>query len=67
MRHNGCLLTDCRYHGESGCAYFIVEGHTRTSLHEGENVDINNPCREYSPGEKALQNVPPFWFAKDLI
>lgn len=28
------------------CDYFNLTGHTRTSLHKGENVDINKPCQE---------------------
>lgn len=49
----GCQNTDCRYRqrNDGSCEYYIVEGHTRTWLHLGENVDINNPCREYRPGE----------------
>ena len=64
---SGCTLRDCQYHSSSGCAYFMVEGHTRTSLHEGENVDINNPCREYTPGDKALSHVKPFTIRKDWL
>ena len=63
----GCQKKDCRYWAISGCVYFMTQGHTRTSLHIGENVDINNPCREYDPGEKVLQKVQPFWIAKDLL
>jgi hypothetical protein len=53
----GCQHRDCRYYSAECmcCIYFIAKGHTRTSLHQDEEgVDINNPCREYEPGEKAL-------------
>lgn len=63
----GCLKRDCRYYSPGGCVYFIVEGHTRTSLHLGEDVDINNPCREYSPGPKALEHVKPFTISPDRL
>lgn len=66
-RFDVCQKTDCRYQSETGCSYFIVQGHTRTSLHVGENVDINHPCREYSPGPKVLLNVQPFKAGKDLL
>lgn len=61
----GCQRRDCKYHAHSGCSYFIVNGHTRTSLHRGEGVDINNPCREYAPGPKVLLNVQPFTLMED--
>lgn len=49
----GCQRLDCRYRQkyDGSCEYYVIEGHTRTALHQGENVDINNPCREYKPGE----------------
>lgn len=64
---SGCQKTDCRYHSAEigGCLYFIAEGHTRTFLHLGENVDINNPCREYSPGPKVLAKTRPFTISPD--
>lgn len=46
----GCLYTNCVYRNWDGCCvYFLVNDRTRTSLHLGENVDINDPCREYTP------------------
>lgn len=66
-RRPGCQLKDCMYHSFSGCSYLVVEGVTRTSLHIGENVDINNPCREYTPGKKSLLNVKPFTLSKDML
>ena len=50
----GCPNTDCMYRQryDGTCEYFMVEDHTRTYLHRNEpGVDINNPCREYKPGE----------------
>lgn len=49
----GCKHTDCVYRlSTTGqCDYFTVMGTTRTFLHKGENVDINNPCREYKTGK----------------
>ena len=64
---SGCQRKDCKYQAESGCTYFIVEDHSRLFLHEGENVDINNPCREYAPGEKVLLKMPPFTLSKDQL
>lgn len=44
------------------CEFFAFNGHccdyaervgiSRTKLHLGENVDINNPCREYKPRKR---------------
>jgi hypothetical protein len=61
-----CDMTECQYYSETGCVYFIVEGTTRLFKHLGENVDINDPCREYNPGERALAKVQPFTLHKDL-
>jgi len=36
----------CKYLKRMACNYFFMTGRTRTSLHLGEQVDINNPCRE---------------------
>ena len=48
----GCPKVDCVYRIWDGiCTYFLVENTTRTFLHKDENVDINNPCREYKPGK----------------
>ena len=62
----GCQRKDCKYHSASGCSYFMVEGHTRTFIHDGEDVDINNPCREYARGPKVLLNIKPFTVLEDL-
>jgi hypothetical protein len=55
MKH-GCPNIDCVYrlYDHPGiCGYFETEGVTRTFLHRNEpGVDINNPCREYKPGDK---------------
>lgn len=50
----GCPNVDCMYRqkNDGSCEYFMMEGVTRTGLHRDEpGVDINNPCREYTPGE----------------
>lgn len=60
-----CQKRDCRYHSYGGCVYFMATGHTRLALHKDEGVDINNPCREYDPGEKALLKMRPFTLNKD--
>lgn len=55
MNNHGCQRLDCVYRllTTGQCDYFEVEGHTRTALHQNEpGVDINNPCREYKPGNK---------------
>ena len=63
---HGCKYRDCIYRQryDGSCTYYLVEGVTRTFLHKDENVDINNPCREYTPGEterfKSL-HVRPNW------
>ena len=62
----GCQRKDCKYQSHSGCSYFMAEGITRTFLHQGENVDINNPCREYSRGPKVLLYMNPFTLTEDL-
>lgn len=51
----GCPNTDCMYRqkNDGSCEYWLIEGTTRTFLHKDENVDINNPCQEYRPGEIA--------------
>lgn len=37
----------CKYHNQFGfCDYASQTGRTRLSIHSGENVDINRPCRE---------------------
>lgn len=62
---DGCQHPDCRYYSSECdcCVYFIAKGYTRTFLHQDEEgVDINAPCREYEPGEKALKN---YRFARD--
>ena len=61
-----CHMADCRYFSESGCAYFIATGTTRLFTHLGEGVNINNPCREYDPGDKDLLRTEPFCLGKDL-
>jgi hypothetical protein len=62
---DACQKTDCMYHSSSGCTYFIVTGQTRLFTHIKENININNPCREYSPGEKALACIRPFTLGND--
>ena len=50
----GCPRTDCMYRQkmDGSCEYWLIEGTTRLFLHKDEpGVDINNPCREYKPGE----------------
>lgn len=44
----------CKYFAFYGrcCDYAERTGTSRTKLHLGENVDINNPCREYKPRRK---------------
>ena len=51
----GCQYEDCFYRmsGHGACNYFDIEGQTRTAIHRGENVDINNPCQEYKPIPKS--------------
>ena len=61
-----CERRDCMYHSPSGCDYFIVNGRTRLFTHLEEGVDINSPCREYTPGENTLKHVKPFTLHKDL-
>lgn len=37
----------CKYHNQFGfCDYASQTGRTRLSIHNGENIDINRPCRE---------------------
>lgn len=37
----------CKYHNQFRfCDYASQAGRTRLSIHSGENVDINRPCRE---------------------
>lgn len=50
----GCQKTDCIYYNHecSCCVYFDITGTSRTFLHFSEDVDINNPCREYEPRPK---------------
>lgn len=57
----GCQYLDCIYRQrlDGSCSYYTVEGVTRTYLHRDEpGVDINNPCREYNPGQR--QRPEPF-------
>jgi hypothetical protein len=56
----GCQNVDCYYRlgWTGGCDYFVMTGTTRTGLHKDENVDINNPCREYLPTGKHPRYQP---------
>jgi len=49
----GCQNVDCIYRQKylGTCEYYLRNAHSRTFLHKNEpGVDINNPCREYTPG-----------------
>ncbi len=68
---SGCRKKDCRYYSESGCSYFMVTGHARLATHLGEDGStnphlLNNPCREYDPGENPLRRLQPFTINNDL-
>ena len=39
------------------CGFLEITGMSRLRLHEGENVDINNPCREFRPKEESTDAV----------
>ena len=47
----GCHGEKCRFfdHLNKCCDYASRMGVTRSKLHQGEDVDINNPCREFQP------------------
>ena len=62
-----CQKHDCMYHSASGCDFFILEGHTRLSIHEFKSADVNSPCQEYKPGKNPLATVQPFTIHKDLL
>ena len=49
-----CPNVDCCFYCTltCTCSYALATGISRTKLHQGENVDINNPCREYTPIDK---------------
>ena len=52
---NGCKREKCEFWNRfyELCDYQDRHDHSRTSLHQDEeNVDINNPCREYTPRRK---------------
>lgn len=59
IKKGHCEHPDCRYYGTltDTCSYALAKGISRTKLHEGENVDINNPCREYEPRPEVRKRV----------
>ena len=50
----GCRGRICRFYNTriEACNFALITGTSRTKLHLGEGVDINNPCREFEKREE---------------